>query len=162
MRRFLLVIPLLVLLASCSSGVSSGFFVFIEGQWVGLLLASTKGSFLEPTPFSGNVRMNISQDETTNTLSGIVLIADPETNCWTGGSIDPSQSFVTGSKVRIVINDNNGAVITIDGDATERTITALYTSSGHGGEGSTSVQTVNGESSTCTNHGGTFNATKTG
>lgn len=162
MRRFLLVIPLITLLASCSSGVSSGFFVFIDGQWVGLLRAETKGSFLEPTPFSGNVTMNIHQDETTNTLSGLAIIADPETNCWTGGSIDPAQSFVTGSKVHIVINDNNGATIVIDGDATATKITALYTSTGGGG--STSVQTTNGESpvSTCTDHSGTFNASKTG
>lgn len=159
MRRCLLVIPLLALLASCSSGVSSGFTIIIAGKWTGLLLATTKGSFLQPDPFSGNVVMNITQNETTNALSGVVTIADPETNCWTGGSIDPTQSFVTGSKVFIVILDNNGAVIVIDGDATSTTINALYTSSGHGGA---NVQTTNGETGGCSDHSGTFKASKVG
>jgi len=158
MRRFLLVIPLLAVLAGCSSGVSSGFVIFLDGKWVGLLLATTKGSFLEPDPFSGNVSMNVTQNETTGALSGVVIIADPETLCWTGGSIDPTQSFVTGSKVFIVINDNNGATIVIDGDATATTINALYTSSGHGSGG---VQTVEGMGG-CTDHSGTFKANKVG
>jgi len=158
MRRFLLLIPLLAVLAGCSSGVSSGFVIFLDGKWVGLLLATTKGSFLQPDPFSGNVTMNITQSETTGALSAVVIIADPETNCWTGGSIDPTQSFVTGSKVFIVIQDNNGATIVIDGDATTSTINALYTSSGHSGS---SVQTVGGGMSTCTDHSGTFKANRT-
>ncbi len=147
MRRFLLIIPLLALIVSCSSGVSSGFFVVIDGKWVGTLFSNP--NLEDPIRYSGNVIMDVTQNETTNSLSGIVSISDPETLCWVGGIIDPTASSVTGSKVIIVIEDNGGATLVIEGDATTSTISAIYTNSGSGGE-------------TCMDHSGKFTATRSG
>jgi hypothetical protein len=97
----------------------------------------------------GTVIMDVTQNETTNSLSGVVSISDPETLCWVGGIIDPTASSVTGNKVLIVISDNGGATITIEGDATTSTISAIYTNSGGGGE-------------SCMDHSGTFTASRAG
>ena len=147
MRRFLLIIPLLAMIASCSSGVSSGYFVAIDGKWNGFLFSNP--NLEDPTRYSGIVIMDVTQNETTNSLSGIVSISDPETLCWVGGVIDPTASSVTGNKVTIVIADNGGATLIIEGDATTSTISALYTNSGSGGEN-------------CTDHSGKFTATRAG
>jgi len=152
MRRLLLLAPLL-LLTSCSSNVSSGFTVFLSGPWIGVLLGA-----VPPAPgFSGDVTMNLIQDE-AGVLSGTAAINDPETTCWAGGEIEDPQedevgavalagtAAVTGSRVFFQINDVGGATITIDGTATNNSITALYTSSG----------------GNCAAHSGTFTARRAG
>lgn len=158
MRRLLLLAPLLFL-TSCSSNVSSGFTVFLSGQWVGQLLGG-----VPPAPgFSGDVVMNLIQEE-TGELSGTVGISDPETGCWAGGEIEdpqaddlvavplagtntsPGTAAVTGSRVFFQILDNGGATITIDGTATNNRITALYTSTG----------------GNCAAHSGNFTASRAG
>ena len=158
MRRLLLLAPLLFL-TSCSSNVSSGFTVFLTGQWIGELLGG-----VPPAPgFSGDVNMNLIQEE-SGELSGTTAINDPETTCWAGGQIsDPeaddlvavplagttnsaATAAVTGNRVFFQINDVGGATITIDGTASNNTITALYTSTG----------------GNCAAHSGNFTARRVG
>lgn len=150
MRRTLLIVPFIFALNSCSSNVSSGFTVLLTGLWIGQLLAQTN----QPPPFSGDVTLNLVQND-DGTLEGTAIIADPETNCWSGGSIaEPAananasvSSAVTGNRVTFIINDLTGGTITIDGTATNNTITAIYTTTSTAG--------------TCTPHSGTFNASRT-
>ena len=161
MRRLLLLAPLLFL-TSCSSNVSSGFTVFLSGQWVGTLLGEGGGQALPPG-FSGDVIMNLVQDE-SGVLSGTATISDPETNCWVGGEINdpqedevvavplagttssPGTAAVTGSRVLFQINGIDGVVVTIDATASNNSINALYTSS----------------AGTCPAHSGTFTARRAG
>lgn len=155
MRRLLLIIPLMFALNSCSSSVSSGFTVFLTGLFVGNLFAQTDF----PPPFSGDVQLNLVQND-DGTLEGNAIISDPETTCWSGGTVvDPDEglvpvplaasttnvtSSVTGNRVVFIIEDVGGATITIDGTATNNSITAFYTSEG----------------GPCANHSGTFNANR--
>lgn len=159
MRRLLLLAPLL-LLTSCSSNVSSGFTVFLQGPWHGLLRGDAGAP---PQPFSGDVSMNLIQEE-TGELSGTAAISDPETGCWAGGEItdpqadelaavplagatpSPGLAAVTGNRVFFQIQDVGGATVTIDGTATNNSINALYTSTG----------------GNCAAHSGTFTATRAG
>ena len=149
MRRLILIalIAPLPFISNCNSNVSSGFTVFLSGTWIGQLLAQTDF----PSPFSGDVTMNLIQNE-DGTLEGTAIISDPETMCWSGGSIEePAANAnlvagVTGNRVTFIIQDVSGTTVTIDGTATNNTITALYTSSG----------------GACEAHSGTFRVTRSG
>ncbi len=123
MRRLLLILPLM-LTVSCSSGTSSGIGALLTGSWIGDMISTND----LPTSPSGKITMTISQD-IAGKLTGIITISDPETMCWSGGTLDETSS-ITGSRVTITFTDGGGASVAFDATATSTSIKGLYTSKG--------------------------------
>jgi hypothetical protein len=151
--RLFLLLTTLFALAGCSSGgtASGGNGFGLTGAWGGIMKSFQDFVIVDnpATPqdesgiaiVSGNVIMNIVQD-VAGTITGVVTVSDPESGCWTGGSL--TESSLAGNNIVLNWTDQSGATVNAQGTATSSSINALYTSS----EG------------TCPGHSGTFNVNR--
>ncbi len=149
----LLIVFFLALLSGCTSGVTTGIPLIVTGVWQGQLLSSTGSKSIQ---FSGNITFNIAQDGSA--FAGTVNIIDPETNCWTGGTITGT---ISGNSFAIVITDANGTTITISGSLSNTVMTGIYVST------STTTTTPAEEDAAedivgCPSHSGNFSVVKIG
>lgn len=142
-RLFLLLMPLVAVSGCSSGGTASGGNSFgLTGAWVGLLRSYQNFTFDDATKtddpatsvdeaevtaiYSGSVVMNIVQD-VDGTITGIVTVQDPESKCWTGGTL--GESSISGNNIILTWEDQSGAAVTAQGTATGNTINTLFTSS---------------------------------
>jgi hypothetical protein len=153
-RQLILLLTAVTALSGCSSGgtASGGNNFGLTGAWGGTMRSQQQNFDIPDNPatpadesgtgpYSGNVIMNIVQD-VAGKITGIVTVNDPETSCWTGGTL--ADSSLTGNQIMLSWADQSGSTVSVQGTATGTTINALYTSS----------------DGTCDAHSGFFNISR--
>jgi len=115
---------LILLLSGCTSADTASFIANITGNWSG-----TIDGFISATNKTHHVSFtaNIVQNTTDDTVTGTAAIPSSGDACFVGGPITGS---VTGSKVEMQIADETGASISLTGDASDTTMTGIFSSNG--------------------------------
>ena len=122
-----------VFLTSCESGTveTAGPTELSSTTYSGTLTSvtlSTSDPSINPTgqaTITATVTFNLSVDD-MGTLTGVVNISDPNTNCFSGG---PITGTVTGSNINFTITDGIAGPVNFSGTFTGTSLTGSYSRS---------------------------------